>query len=239
MVSYYQMDKKSSLFSFYAFCLVHDDSSVRVAAVQNELKVREIHVLDTLNLNDTPSISIARIKQVLTFLSRKPLLSKSQAVTIAGDRLTHEAQQALLKVLEEPGPNSLIFLDVSAAELLLPTIVSRCLVIHLPEVSQKTNSHQYGYWKKLISLSIGERLRDVSLLPTDRTECIDWVKQQIFYFRDLLHDNNSLTQNEKLPLNLLELSQILAVLLKTYERLIQNISTKMALDHLFITFPRK
>ena len=48
------------------------------------------------------------------------------------DRMNAEAQNALLKTLEEPPPESLIILTSGNAGMLLPTTISRCRTITLP-----------------------------------------------------------------------------------------------------------
>jgi DNA polymerase-3 subunit delta' len=53
------------------------------------------------------------------------------------DRANEEAQNALLKTLEEPGSRTLIVLETARREMLLPTIQSRCVRVELqaPEAS--------------------------------------------------------------------------------------------------------
>lgn len=52
-------------------------------------------------------------------------------VIVSADRLKAEAANAFLKTLEEPPPKTLFLLLVDAMTDLLPTIVSRCQVLHL------------------------------------------------------------------------------------------------------------
>lgn len=47
-------------------------------------------------------------------------------VILAADRMNPNSQNALLKTLEEPSPNTVLLLVTDAPQLLLPTIVSRC-----------------------------------------------------------------------------------------------------------------
>ncbi|HOW98338.1 MAG TPA: hypothetical protein PK634_11180, partial [Kiritimatiellia bacterium] len=73
-------------------------------------------------------IKIERIREELI-----PRLSQGSygggwkaGVLIQADRLTGEAANAFLKMLEEPPPSSLILLLTDSPQELLPTIVSRC-----------------------------------------------------------------------------------------------------------------
>ena len=51
------------------------------------------------------------------------------------DRMTHQAANSVLKLLEETPPNWLFFLTANDSTLLLPTLVSRCQVLRLKPFS--------------------------------------------------------------------------------------------------------
>lgn len=57
---------------------------------------------------------------------------KKTGIIYDADRMNAEAQNALLKTLEEPPPESLIMLVTGNAGILLPTTISRCRAITLP-----------------------------------------------------------------------------------------------------------
>jgi DNA polymerase-3 subunit delta' len=66
------------------------------------------------------------------FLSLRPLEGGWRVVLLRdADRMNEEAQNALLKTLEEPGSSTLLALVVSRPESLLPTTRSRCVPIAL------------------------------------------------------------------------------------------------------------
>jgi len=89
---------------------------------------------DLLVIGPEPSIGISNVRSLEKFLQRKPYQAPLKTVVITqADKLTLPAQQALLKTLEEPPAHSQIMLLCPSEELLLPTIVSRCLVKRLPE----------------------------------------------------------------------------------------------------------
>lgn len=67
---------------------------------------------------------------ILSFLRTRPLVARRKVVVIyPADRMTHEAANALLKTLEEPGPHARLILATSSPTALLATIKSRCLII--------------------------------------------------------------------------------------------------------------
>lgn len=80
------------------------------------------------------SLGIDASRRLKEFLSQKPIKSSHRtAVIIGGDTLTPQAQNALLKICEDPPPNSKIILTVKNEENLLPTLRSRFQKIHLTE----------------------------------------------------------------------------------------------------------
>lgn len=81
---------------------------------------------------DTKSIKIEAIRGLEKFLALKvPSTAKKNRAIIIEDahRLTLDAQNALLKMLEEPPEGTLIVLTAVSQKALLPTIVSRTQII--------------------------------------------------------------------------------------------------------------
>lgn len=63
-------------------------------------------------------------------ISRKPMSARRRVAIINdGEAMNDEGANSLLKTLEEPPPNSVLILIASSADLLLPTIRSRCQVV--------------------------------------------------------------------------------------------------------------
>lgn len=73
------------------------------------------------------NISVDQVRSLGDLLSVTPSMSPWRAIVIdAADDLEASAANALLKMLEEPPPNTLFFLVSHAPGRLLPTIRSRC-----------------------------------------------------------------------------------------------------------------
>jgi DNA polymerase III subunit delta' len=85
------------------------------------------------------TISIEAVRNLQQFLQLKSLgtatLRRSIIIEHA-DRLTGEAQNAFLKVLEEPPADTVIIMTAGNPRHLLPTILSRTQVIQLPPPSE-------------------------------------------------------------------------------------------------------
>jgi DNA polymerase-3 subunit delta' len=72
-------------------------------------------------------IVIEDVRAVIDFLHLKPAASPWRVVIVdSADDLNRNAGNALLKILEEPRPNTVILLLSHAPQALLPTIRSRC-----------------------------------------------------------------------------------------------------------------
>jgi len=83
------------------------------------------------------SIGIDAAREVKTFLWQKPNTSARRTLIIDNaELLTTEAQNALLKITEEPPISSLLILITSDIEGMLPTIISRLPKIYFGAVSQ-------------------------------------------------------------------------------------------------------
>jgi DNA polymerase-3 subunit delta' len=73
------------------------------------------------------SITVKQVRELGEFLNLTPALSPWRAIVIDSvDDLEREGANALLKMLEEPPPNTIFFLVSHAPGRLLPTIRSRC-----------------------------------------------------------------------------------------------------------------
>lgn len=82
-------------------------------------------------------IKISEIRKICEKLNLKPYNSLFKTVIIDNaERLNKEAQNALLKTLEEPWENSILILISSQPEKLVPTIISRTQIIKFFNVSE-------------------------------------------------------------------------------------------------------
>ncbi|MBI2591525.1 MAG: hypothetical protein HYW34_02520 [Candidatus Brennerbacteria bacterium] len=85
-----------------------------------------------------PPLGIDEARKVKNFLWQKPFRSPRRTVVIGrAENLTPEAQNALLKIIEEPPRSSLILLTASESSLLAPTINSRINKIYFPRLQTK------------------------------------------------------------------------------------------------------
>jgi DNA polymerase-3 subunit delta' len=86
----------------------------------------------TIDRGEKASIAIEQIRRLVSELALRPYGAKGTRVVIidGAHLLTTEAQNALLKLLEEPPPRTLIVLVAEHLEALLLTVRSRCRFVH-------------------------------------------------------------------------------------------------------------
>lgn len=88
----------------------------------------DIHNLENIEKN---SIGIEEVKDLQKEMVYKPFQEKKQVAIIHNaQKLTHEAQNSLLKALEESKDHSIYILDVDNEKNLLPTIRSRSRIVY-------------------------------------------------------------------------------------------------------------
>lgn len=83
------------------------------------------------------SIKIDTVRTIIKFAYLAPSFSTKKVIIIdEADKMTIEAQNALLKTLEEPPSSTIIIIVTSKQNLLLPTIVSRCSSVKFLKLSE-------------------------------------------------------------------------------------------------------
>lgn len=90
--------------------------------------------------------------RTLSEISFRKAFTGKKFFLIAPEKLTLEAQNALLKTFEDPAPDTHFFLVVRSVESILPTLKSRCQVLEL------SRSEEVKEAEKFMKLSLKERL---------------------------------------------------------------------------------
>jgi len=91
---------------------------------------------------DQKNISVEQVREMQKFLSLTSFLNSYKIALIANAQdLSESAQNALLKILEEPTPKTILILMADDANFLLPTIVSRCQLVKFRPQSEEEIFH--------------------------------------------------------------------------------------------------
>ncbi len=101
-------------------------------------------------------------------------LSGQRALVVACERIFHEAQNALLKLFEEPPEGFTLFLVVPSRSILLPTMLSRLAVLDAP-----ASGFQVGKLAEhFLKAGKAEREKIITKLLTQTKSDSDEIKQQ-------------------------------------------------------------
>lgn len=181
-----------------------------------------------LLFEEDQKLGVEQAKKIRAHLATKPYQGLNQAVVLlSADDLTVEAQNSLLKTLEEPPGKSIIILAVKSLDHLLPTLVSRCQIMYLDYgVTDAGNSERYlDQIKKLEEGSLDERFSFIDKLE-NREELLPSLTQ---YFRDKLVKNPA-DQN---------LISFMEDLIQAQKWVDQNVTTRAILEYLMLKLPQK
>ncbi|HWH07204.1 MAG TPA: hypothetical protein VNU47_01610 [Candidatus Paceibacterota bacterium] len=118
-----------------------------------------------------PFFSVDDARSLIDIASRAPQTGDSKVVILAAARIFHEAQNALLKLFEEPSPGTTLILILPSEGVLLPTLRSR--LIALPSQSADVASAT-----AFLALSAEERRKYLDKLIERTKADKDQVKQE-------------------------------------------------------------
>ena len=140
---------------------------------------RGVHVdVFRLEPDDRASIKIDPVRAVLAETSFRPFEGRLRVVLIRdADTLQNEAQNALLKSLEEPPPGTMFILTTAVPGALLPTVRSRCMRLRFGRLTAAevaaglTRDHEYSDVdaRGAAPLADGSLGQALALMDTDLT----------------------------------------------------------------------
>lgn len=138
------------------------------------------------------TIAIDEVRALADFVLAQPQLSTHKVVILyPAESMSKQAANALLKNLEEPRGASVYFLLTKHQELLLPTIVSRCQVVHLnaqireasAEINRQIIIDLTRLWLDKSSTAIQIVDSWVKQWPTEVLYCLEVVLTDIIRFK--------------------------------------------------------
>ncbi len=171
---------------------------------------------------DKGSIGIDRIRRLQSWLSRKPYQANNKTVIISNaERLTPEAQNALLKTLEKPPAHSHLILTTANHYRLLPTIRSRCQIINLAgeRATEQTTDKNLGYF---LSLPLAQQINCAQRMGKKKSQLVNWLENQARYYR---------RQNQRGQKGTARLTSHLE---KARQMIKHNVSPKLALEYIML-----
>jgi len=128
------------------------------------------------------SIGIDEVKILGQFLQTKPISHRVKIALISdANSLTTEAQNSLLKILEEHTNSSIIILEDNFTNFILPTIISRCILEKVTSQTTFNTQAPENFWE----LSISQKLDFFETInKKDKDEVIQILNSTLIYLKE-------------------------------------------------------
>ena len=207
---------------------------------------------------DGKSIKVSQIRELQNVINIKPTFSKKSVYIIDdADLMTIEAQNSLLKTLEEPPEYAVIILIVHNERSILSTVKSRCVNIKFSKLSDK-DIKKYLLKKDLnfedkninVFKVLDGSLNDIDFIRDDYDELLKLTvfvtnlkkNKVINFFQDasVFYDNHDkiIRLLEYLNMLLFENSyfQLIEIVEKTKNKILMNNNFEMCIDYMILNF---
>ena len=207
---------------------------------------------------DGKSIKVAQIRELQNVINIKPTFSeKSVYIIDDADLMTTEAQNSLLKTLEEPPEYAVIILIVHNERSVLSTVKSRCVNIKFNKLSDKDIKKYFlkndlNFEDKNINVFkvLDGSLNDIDFIRDDYDELLKLTvfvtnlkkNKVINFFQDssVFYDNHDkiIRLLEYLNMLLFENSyfQLIEIVEKTKNKILMNNNFEMCIDYMILNF---
>ncbi|MBI2421017.1 MAG: hypothetical protein HYV38_02960 [Candidatus Levybacteria bacterium] len=192
------------------------------------LEKRKVGKWDTSLFEFEKSIGIEDFRKIKENIFLKPIKSPEKAIILdVFNGITLEAQQSMLKILEEPPQNTIIILLAESKNPFLPTVISRCQIIEIPSESLSDGNVE-KILDELFSSDVGEKFYLAQKLSEDREKAIAWIESALFEIRKKMLNqkkNSDLKKNSKLLREFIETHRLLKN---------TNVNSRLTLENLFL-----
>ncbi len=198
-------------------------------AKDNNVSKFDVEILETEKALGIPDV---RLLQKRVFL--KPLKGDKKMIVIeAFFGATPEAQNSLLKVLEEPPISTIMIILAKTTDFLLPTILSRCTILEITKKKKLTDEDlekNLNILKQIKQNKVGKGFLYAQNNGKSREEALVFIEDLIVS----LHSTITKTNND---FSLKEIQKMLKELQK-FRKIIKttNINIRFTLENLFLNF---
>jgi len=174
------------------------------------------------------SITIKQIQDLVDSLKVTARLNRIIWIEEA-DMMTTPAQNALLKILEEPPANTTFYLTTHTPKSVLPTITSRTMPIALDQEILDLDPKVLTDLKSIMNLKAGDRLN--AIVKRDRQESIAWL---IKIEKGI---NTKIKDQSLSPRGLTLLARIANSTQSAHLQLLANCSVSLVTQNFYLTLP--
>ena len=143
-------------------------------------------------------IRIASAREIITFLDFAPLEARYKIVIIDdADTMNIQTQNALLKTIEEPPPNTIMFFIVHTKSAILPTIQSRsCILKALTPLSIESPEEVHEKKDYRLDFMSTDSLVETISLIKDKEGLRNYIGHILFFLKKCITSHDDLKINE-------------------------------------------
>lgn len=195
-------------------------------AISEYIKKYSVKNYNVVHFSDKITISNAR--EIKHLLSRA---ASGVRMIILHDDITVEAQNALLKTLEELSDEAIILFAVNSSDKLIPTIISRSQIIRLPDSNGESDDFPYkkdleGY----ISEEDLEKKIGMGFCLSEKISSGNRIDGLIMFLRESMFED---IEKQSLR-NLKNRTKLLKTIFEYYDLIISNnLNKRLFLDYVF------
>ncbi len=208
---------------------------------------------------DKAGVKIKSVRQLISHSAYKPYNKQKQIfIILQAEKSSPSAQNALLKIIEEPPPETQIILTSTQPRQLLPTILSRCRKIYLNTDTKRRTKDLHKDTAAVAVQICSPKFNHAQAVKLaekykKREEASALILSLITYLHQQLSNSQtdstlsssdskkSITaaasaaknKNKTIKINHHNLPKILNSLLRCYQDLQKNINVRLALEHCF------
>ncbi len=177
------------------------------------------------------SFGITEIRNVQKTAFLRPQKGSEKAIILENaQKLTTEAQNALLKMLEEPPTNTYIFLSATTENFFLPTILSRCKLIILPEqdttISDEEKEILHSQIQIMTTGTVGDKLYLAEKVAGEKEKIGEWLREIVLLLRDNMLED---PKNATYPNFIVQMQEASKFFQTT------NVAPRVLLEHTFLS----
>ncbi len=220
------------------YLIIHTDSKIQeeetikllnrylsctVKNVQEVCNSPDFHILQP---EERESITIEQCKKLQRDIMYKPFQEKNQfGIILNAQLMTTEAQNSLLKTLEEKNENTILILTVNNERGVLETILSRCTRIYPKAEKLEQIPEEFCNENDFINKPVYEKIQYVEeILKEDRVE--EFLNNLTLFFK------TEYTKKIEAELNHEKEMEILKILNDIRFKISKNVNKKIALEFL-------
>ncbi len=196
---------------------------------ENMLEIQntpDIHILDRREEN---SIGIEDVKDFVKEMIYKPFGGGKQiAIIYQAEKLTTQAQNSLLKTLEESNDDTIYILCVDNEKNVLPTIYSRSKPVYVQQEIQQNNLIEKP---EIFNMGLVEQFNLIETISKEKQPCLDLLASLEAYMKVKLEKeikNDNINSSRVISERLKEIQD-------TREKINSNCNKKLVLEALVIS----